>query len=100
MSGLTETPQQRDRAKTIFEKSQPGRRAFVPPALDVPEDPDALPERFRRREAPRRPGGRSHAATQAEIDRLLDKISATGIESLTPEERQLLSERSRQLRGH
>jgi membrane associated rhomboid family serine protease len=54
----------------------------------------------RRREAPRRPGARTHAATQAEIDRLLDKISASGIESLTAEERQLLSERSRQLRGH
>ena len=38
---LTETPQQRDRARTIFEKSQPGRRAFVAPALDVPERDDA-----------------------------------------------------------
>ena len=35
-----------------------------------------------------------------QIDRLLDKISAPGIHSLTAEERQLLSERSRQLRGH
>ena len=26
---LTETAQQADRARTIFEKSQPGRRAFV-----------------------------------------------------------------------
>ena len=48
MSQLTETPQQRDRARTIFEKSRPGRRAFVAPELDVPEDRDALPERFRR----------------------------------------------------
>jgi membrane associated rhomboid family serine protease len=54
----------------------------------------------RRREAPRRPAAPTHAATQAEIDRLLDKISASGIDSLTPEERQVLSERSRQLRGH
>ncbi len=54
----------------------------------------------RQREAPRRPAAPTHAATQAEIDRLLDKISANGIESLTPEERELLSERSRQLRGH
>jgi membrane associated rhomboid family serine protease len=53
----------------------------------------------RRREAPR-PAARTEAATPAEIDRLLDKISANGIDSLTPEERQLLSERSRQLRGH
>jgi rhomboid family protein len=54
----------------------------------------------RRRGAPRRPAARTHTATQADIDRLLDKISASGIDSLTPEERQLLSERSRQLRGH
>jgi membrane associated rhomboid family serine protease len=54
----------------------------------------------RRREAPRRPAARTQAATPAEIDRLLDKISASGIDSLTAEERQLLSERSRQLRGH
>jgi glycine dehydrogenase subunit 2 len=52
---LTETPQQRDRACTIFEKSQPGRRAFVAPALDVPRRDDLLPERFRRTEPARLP---------------------------------------------
>jgi len=51
----TETPLQRARAVTIFEKSRPGRRAFVAPELDVPETADALPERFRRREPPRLP---------------------------------------------
>jgi glycine dehydrogenase subunit 2 len=42
---------------TIFEKGRAGRRAFVCPDLDVPEQPtDALlPERFRRRQAPRLP---------------------------------------------
>ena len=35
----------------------------------------------------------------AEMDRLLDKISAEGIESLTEEEREMLSELSRRLRG-
>ena len=40
---------------TIFEKSVEGRRAFVAPELDVPEDPDALPERFRRAEPPKLP---------------------------------------------
>ncbi|TML27834.1 MAG: glycine dehydrogenase subunit 2 [Actinobacteria bacterium] len=30
---------QRERAVTIFERSQPGRRAFVAPPLDVPERP-------------------------------------------------------------
>jgi len=47
---LTETAQQRDRARTIFEKSQPGRRAFVAPELDVPEQDGLLPDRFRRSE--------------------------------------------------
>ena len=35
----------------------------------------------------------------AEIDRVLDKISARGIESLTPAERHFLSETSRKMRG-
>ncbi len=53
----TETPQQRDRARTIFEKGAPGRRAFVCPELDVPlVDPETLlPARFRRSEPPRLP---------------------------------------------
>ena len=54
---LSQTPQQRDRARTVFEKSQPGRRAFVAPPLDVPEqDPvTLLPERLRRRERAKLP---------------------------------------------
>jgi hypothetical protein len=36
--------------------------------------------------------------THAEIDRVLDKISATGIESLTPAERKFLTEMSRRMR--
>jgi glycine dehydrogenase subunit 2 len=51
------TPLQRDPARTIFEKGAPGRRAFVAPALDVPEVDvsELLPERFRRGEPPRLP---------------------------------------------
>jgi len=56
-------------------------------------------ESGRRRES-RRSTARADETIQAKIDRLLDKISATGIDSLTPEERQLLAERSRQLRQH
>ena len=37
---------------------------------------------------------------QNAVDRVLDKISRTGVESLTPEERLLLEEESRQLRQH
>jgi glycine dehydrogenase subunit 2 len=52
-----ETPQQRQRARTIFQKGAPGRRAFVCPVLDVPavDVGELLPERFRRSEPPRLP---------------------------------------------
>jgi len=53
----TETPLQRERARTIFQKGAPGRRAFVCPPLEVPEA-DAeqlLPARFRRGEPARLP---------------------------------------------
>ncbi|HEU4974284.1 MAG TPA: aminomethyl-transferring glycine dehydrogenase subunit GcvPB [Baekduia sp.] len=51
------TPMQRDRAVTIFEKGAAGRRAFVAPALDVPEveRTELLPARFRRAEVARLP---------------------------------------------
>src|SRR3954449_2246586 len=52
-SALVETDMQRDRAKTIYEKSKPGRRAFVAPELDVPRH--ELPERFRRTEPAKLP---------------------------------------------
>jgi glycine dehydrogenase subunit 2 len=41
--------------KTIFEKGAPGRRAFTPPALDVPLVEGLLPDRFRRSSPPRLP---------------------------------------------
>jgi glycine dehydrogenase subunit 2 len=49
-----ETAMQRDRAVTIFEKGAPGRRAFTPPALDVPERPldELIPRRLRRTTEP------------------------------------------------
>ncbi|HEV7492317.1 MAG TPA: aminomethyl-transferring glycine dehydrogenase subunit GcvPB [Baekduia sp.] len=51
------TPMQRDRATTIFEKGAAGRRAFVAPALDVPEveATKLLPPAFRRDAAARLP---------------------------------------------
>jgi len=54
---ISETPLQRDRAVTIYEKSKPGRRAFVAPALDVDAQPldELLPARMRRTEPPRLP---------------------------------------------
>ena len=52
-----QTPQQRQRAQTIFQKGAPGRRAFVCPELDVPavDVGELLPDRFRRAEPPRLP---------------------------------------------
>ncbi|HTU78745.1 MAG TPA: aminomethyl-transferring glycine dehydrogenase subunit GcvPB [Solirubrobacteraceae bacterium] len=45
------------RARTIFQKGAPGRRAFTCPPLDVPvtDVSQLLPERFRRRQPPRLP---------------------------------------------
>jgi glycine cleavage system P protein (glycine dehydrogenase) subunit 2 len=53
----TTGPPGREPAVTIFERSAPGRRAFTPPALDVPERPldELLPARLRRREPARLP---------------------------------------------
>ena len=39
------------------------------------------------------------ARANAEIDRVLDKISANGLESLTPAERKFLTEMSKRMRG-
>ncbi len=46
-----------DDSLTIYERSQPGRRAFVAPALDVPERrlDELLPDRFRRTRAAQLP---------------------------------------------
>ncbi|MCX6386526.1 MAG: aminomethyl-transferring glycine dehydrogenase subunit GcvPB [Solirubrobacterales bacterium] len=56
LQGL-ETAQQRDRARTIFEKSKPGRRAFVGPALDLEPRPldDLIPAHLRRAQPARLP---------------------------------------------
>ena len=57
---------------TIYERSKPGRRAFVAPALDVPEHPlDALiPARLRRAETPRLP-----EVSEPEIVRHYNRLS-------------------------
>ncbi len=57
---------------TIFQRSAPGRRAFVAPPLDVPEQPidELLPERLRRREGPRLP-----EVSEPEIVRHYNRLS-------------------------
>lgn len=50
---LTETPMQKDRAVTVYEKSVPGRRAFRTPDLDVPaRSRDELVPKHLQRRAP------------------------------------------------
>ncbi|MDX6692174.1 MAG: glycine dehydrogenase subunit 2 [Solirubrobacteraceae bacterium] len=49
------TPQQRERATTIFEKGAPGRRAFVAPELDVPHVDGLIPKGARREQPPQLP---------------------------------------------
>jgi glycine dehydrogenase subunit 2 len=44
-----------DDTRTIFEKGATGRRAFIAPELDVPEQEGLLPEAFRRMGEPRLP---------------------------------------------
>jgi membrane associated rhomboid family serine protease len=48
--------------------------------------------------APPKPGAPAPDGKQAEIDRLLDKISQSGLESLTPAEKRFLAEMSQRLR--
>ena len=50
--------------------------------------------------APKPPRRVERDPAQTEIDRVLDKISARGIESLTPAERRFLAEMSRKMRDH
>jgi glycine dehydrogenase subunit 2 len=56
-SGPAAGPLQRERAKTIFQKGAPGRRAFVCPPSEVPDvdGEQLLPARFRRTSPPRLP---------------------------------------------
>ncbi|PYP94064.1 MAG: hypothetical protein DMD34_09920 [Gemmatimonadetes bacterium] len=51
-------------------------------------------------DAPKPPRRAARDPSQAEIDRVLDKISARGIDSLTPAERRFLAEMSRKMRDH
>jgi glycine dehydrogenase subunit 2 len=57
---------------TIFERSRPGRRAFVAPKLDVPERPldELLPRQLRRTEPPRLP-----EVSEPEIVRHYNRLS-------------------------
>ena len=50
------------------------------------------PKEFRRTPPKLKPRSIIDPAADSEVDRILDKISAEGIDALTPEERAILSE--------
>ncbi|HEY8638934.1 MAG TPA: aminomethyl-transferring glycine dehydrogenase subunit GcvPB, partial [Solirubrobacterales bacterium] len=100
------TPQQRDPAVTIFEKSKTGRRAAVLPDAGVPERPleELIPERLLRAEPPRLP-----EISEPEIVRHYNRISRRNFDldtgfyplgSCTMKHNPRLNERVAALSGH
>jgi glycine dehydrogenase subunit 2 len=95
-----------DEGLTIYERSKPGRRAFVPPALDVPETPidELLPAELRRAEPPRLP-----EVSEPEIVRHYNRLSKRNFDldtgfyplgSCTMKHNPKLHERVAALAGH
>ena len=82
--------------------------AFPPEAewasLRYREEPERRPGwfarwRMRKREAEKREHHQQRAVLEAQVDQILAKVSREGIGSLTPDERRVLDEASRQKRG-
>jgi glycine dehydrogenase subunit 2 len=103
---LRETPMQADRAKTIFEKSEAGRRAAVLPDAGVPERPlaELIPEPLLRSEPPNLP-----EISEPEIVRHYNRISRRNFDldtgfyplgSCTMKHNPRLNERVAALPGH
>jgi glycine dehydrogenase subunit 2 len=103
---ITETPMQKDRAVTIFERSRPGRRAATLPPVDVPERPldELIPARLRRERPAQLP-----EVSEPEIVRHFNRISRrnydldTGLYPLgscTMKHNPRLNERVAALPGH
>ncbi|MDX6652420.1 MAG: glycine dehydrogenase subunit 2 [Solirubrobacterales bacterium] len=102
----TETPMQRDRAVTIFERSKPGRRAAAIPAAGVPETPlaELIPSNLLRAEPPQLP-----EIAEPEIVRHYNRISRRNFDldsgfyplgSCTMKHNPRLNERVAALPGH
>src|SRR6187551_250331 len=101
-----EMPLQRERAQTIFEKSKPGRRAAVLPAVGVPEPPldELIPQRLLRRRPPELP-----EVSEPEIVRHYNRLSRRNFDldtgpyplgSCTMKHNPRLNERVAALPGH
>ena len=74
----TPTPQQRERATTIFERSVAGRRAATLPPSDVPERPldELIPRRLLRERPPDLP-----EVSEPEIVRHYNRLSRRNFDS-------------------
>ena len=103
---LTQTPMQAEAAKTIYEKSKPGRRAAALPAAEVPEKPlsELIPENLLRAEPPRLP-----EIAEPEIVRHYNRLSRRNFDldsgfyplgSCTMKHNPRLNERVAALPGH
>jgi glycine dehydrogenase subunit 2 len=103
---LMETPMQRDRAVTIYEKSVSGRRAGTMPPVGVPERPleELIPARLLRQQPPRLP-----EISEPEIVRHYNRISRRNFDldtgfyplgSCTMKHNPRLNERVAALPGH
>jgi glycine dehydrogenase subunit 2 len=103
---LAETPMQRERAETIFEKSKPGRRAAVLPDPEVPEPPleELIPAGLLRDEPPGLP-----EIAEPEIVRHYNRLSRRNFDldsglyplgSCTMKHNPRLNERVAALPGH
>jgi glycine dehydrogenase subunit 2 len=103
---MRETPMQRDRAVTIFERSRSGRRAAALPPLDVPGRPldELIPAHLRRERPPELP-----EVSEPEIIRHYNRISRRNFDldtglyplgSCTMKHNPRLNERVAALPGH
>src|ERR1700709_488973 len=103
---MTETPMQRERAQTVYERSQPSRRAAVLPDAGVPERPleELIPAKLLRAEPPALP-----EIAEPEIVRHYNKLSRRNFDldsgfyplgSCTMKHNPRLNERVAALPGH
>jgi membrane associated rhomboid family serine protease len=84
------------RAKEVFYQQRSAQKTSAPKRKDWESSKERVVAGTTKQEAPKAERDDRSVA----IDRVLDKISQTGLESLTAEERLLLEEESRQLRRH